>query len=121
MTRPNSSSRLGRVRSGRAGTSKGRSWRPAYEARWGVWSRLGLLVGVVVLLVSAGTALAFQFLPPGGQVNDDLAAGINKTISVSGEDPTNADVVGGALTAGTPAVPWAIFRQQEHVRYAATS
>ena len=46
-------------------------------------------------------------------MNDDLAAGINKTISVSGEDPTNADVVGGALSAGKPAVPWAVFRQQE--------
>ena len=32
---------------------------------------------------------------------------------MSGEDPTNADVVGGALTAGKVAVPWAIFRQQE--------
>ena len=39
-------------------------------------------------------------------------SGIDKTRSVSGEDPTNADVVGGALTAGGPAVPWAIFRQQ---------
>ena len=49
----------------------------------------------------------------GRQVNDDPAAGINPALSVSGEDPTNADVVGGALTAGKPAVPWAIFRQQE--------
>ena len=72
-----------------------------------------MLLGAVVLLVSAGAALAFQPLPLGGQVNDDLAAGINKAISVSGEDPTNSDVVGGALTAGKPAVPWAIFRQQE--------
>ena len=46
-------------------------------------------------------------------MNDDLAAGINKAISVNGDEPTNADVVGGALTAGKPAVPWAIFRQQE--------
>jgi hypothetical protein len=65
------------------------------------------------VLASAGPASAFQALPPGGQVNDDLAAGINKAISVSGEDPTNADVVGGALVAGKPAVPWAVFRQQE--------
>ena len=56
---------------------------------------------------------ALQSLPPGSQVNDDPAAGINTALSVSGEDPTNADVVGGALTAGKPAVPWAIFRQQE--------
>jgi hypothetical protein len=67
----------------------------------------------VVLLVTASAALAFQGLPPGGQVNDDLANGINKAISVSGEDPTNSDVVGGALVAGKPAVPWAVFRQQE--------
>ena len=46
-------------------------------------------------------------------MNDDLAAGIDKNISVAGQDPTNADVVGGALVAGKPAVPWAIFRQRE--------
>ena len=71
------------------------------------------LAATVVALATAGSAAAFQALPPGSQVNDDPAAGINKAISVSGEDPTNADVVGGALTAGKPAVPWAIFRQQE--------
>lgn len=71
------------------------------------------LAGTVVALAAAAPAAAFQALPPGGQVNDDLAAGINKAISVSGDDPTNADVVGGALTAGKPAVPWAIFQQQE--------
>jgi hypothetical protein len=75
--------------------------------------RRGPLIAVVALLAATGSALAFQRLPPGAQVNDDLAAGINKNISVSGEDPTNADVVGGALVAGKPAVPWAIFRQRE--------
>jgi len=74
--------------------------------------RVALAV-TVVALATAGSAAAFQALPPGSQVNDDPAAGINKALSVSGEDPTNADVVGGALTAGKPAVPWAIFRQQE--------
>ena len=69
--------------------------------------------GAGIALVAAASAAAFQALPPGAPVNDDLAAGINKAFSVSGEDPTNADVVGGALTAGKPAVPWAIFRQQE--------
>jgi hypothetical protein len=68
---------------------------------------------VLLVLVAAGSALAFVPLPPGAQVNNDPAAGINPNISVSGEDPTNADVVGGALVAGKPAVPWAIFRQQE--------
>ncbi|HTC72701.1 MAG TPA: hypothetical protein VK655_07420, partial [Solirubrobacteraceae bacterium] len=71
------------------------------------------LAALAVSVVGAGSALAFQPLPPGAQVNDDLAAGINKNISVSGEDPTNTDVVGGSLVAGNPAVPWAVFRQRE--------
>ena len=72
------------------------------------------LAATVVALATAGSAVgALQALPPGSQVNDDPAAGINSALSVSGEDPTNADVVGGALVAGKPAVPWAIFRQQE--------
>jgi hypothetical protein len=76
--------------------------------------RRGVAVaGTVAVLAAAGTASAFQALPPGAQVNDDIAAGINPAQSVSGEDPTNADLVGGALTAGKVAVPWAIFRQQE--------
>src|SRR5436305_11303965 len=83
------------------------------RVRRGVRRPLALLFGAVVLLVISGSALAFQGLPQTGQVNDDLAAGINKAISVNGEEPSNADVVGGALTAGKPAVPWAIFRQQE--------
>jgi hypothetical protein len=75
-------------------------------------ARIALVV-VVAALAAAGSAAAFQALPPGAQVNDDPAAGINPAQSVSGDDPTNADVVGGALTAGKPAVPWAVFRQQE--------
>jgi hypothetical protein len=71
------------------------------------------VIGAVGALASAGPAFAFQPLPPGGQVNADPAAGINPALSVSGLEPTNADVVGGALTAGKVAVPWAIFRQQE--------
>jgi len=71
------------------------------------------LAATVVALAAAGSAAAFQALPPGAQVNDDPAAGINPAQSVSGEDPTNADVVGGALVAGKPAVPWSILRQQE--------
>jgi hypothetical protein len=72
------------------------------------------LAGMVVALATAGSAAAaLQALPPGAQVNDDPAAGIDKAQSVSGQDPTNADVVGGALTAGKPAVPWAVLRQQE--------
>ena len=71
------------------------------------------VVGTVAVLASAGSAFALQGLPPGGQVNDDAAAGINPAQSVSGEEPANADVVGGALTAGKVAVPWAVFRQTE--------
>ncbi|MGN6870995.1 MAG: hypothetical protein ACTHMY_21590 [Solirubrobacteraceae bacterium] len=75
-------------------------------------ARIALVVAVAAL-AAAGSAAAFQALPPGAQVNDDVAAGINPALNVSGEDPTNADVVGGALGAGKPAVPWSIFRQQE--------
>ena len=59
-------------------------------------SRLGrvALAATVVALATAGSAAAFQALPAGLQVNDDPAAGINPAQSVSGEDPTNADVVG---------------------------
>lgn len=92
---------------------KARSSSPRRSTRRGIRTGLSFFCAVVALLASAGSALAFQAMPPGAQVNDDLAAGINKAISVSGEDPTNADVVGGALTAGKPAVPWAVFRQQE--------
>jgi len=84
-------------------------WR---AGRWRPSKGLGLLVAVV-LLAGAGSALAFAPLPPGAQVNDDPAAGINPSLGVSGEDPTNADVVGGSLVAGNPAVPWAVFRQRE--------
>ena len=70
-------------------------------------------VAVALALACAGAAWAFQQLPSGGQVNDDPAAGISPAQSVAEEDPTNADVVGGALTAGKPAVPWAIFQQSE--------
>jgi len=72
-----------------------------------------VMAGAAVAAAGAAPAHAFQQLPAGVQVNDDPAAGINPALSVSGEDPTNADVVGGALVAGKVAVPWAIFQQQE--------
>ena len=43
-----------------------------------------MVLGIVVVLIAAGSAVAIQCLPEGGQVNDDPAAGINKAISVSG-------------------------------------
>jgi hypothetical protein len=70
------------------------------------------LAGVALTLVCAGGAWALvQQLPPGVQVNSDAANGILPAQDVGGETP-NADVVGGALTAGKVAVPWAIFRQE---------
>jgi hypothetical protein len=96
-------------------TSVGRTKRVIgrrMQTRKGVPTRVAL-AGAIVALATAGSAWAFQALPPGGQVNDDLDAGVDKTISVNGDSPTNSDVVGGALTAGKPAVPWAVFRQQE--------
>lgn len=113
MEGPKTWRRLGRVGRGRAGALKDGSSGSRRGGRRGVRRSVGLAIGTVSLLVIAGAALAFQPLPLGGLVNDDLASGINKAISVSGQDPTNAEVVGGALTAGKPAVPWAIFRQQE--------
>jgi hypothetical protein len=71
------------------------------------------LAGTVAVLASAGSAFALQGLPPGVQVNNDPAAGINPALSVGFDEPANADVVGGALTAGKVAVPWSVLRQQE--------
>ena len=72
------------------------------------------VVGVIAALAAAGSAsAAFQALPPGDQVNNDLAAGINPILPVNIEDPANSDVVGGSLVATKPLVPWAIFRQTE--------
>ncbi len=53
------------------------------------------VASMAVALAAAGSAAAFQQLPANDQVNNDPAAGINPALGVSGEDPTNADVVGG--------------------------
>src|SRR5919201_2698320 len=71
------------------------------------------VTGVFASLLLSGSALAaFQQLPPGDQVNDDAAAGIDPAKPVDLGDPTNADVVGGALASGGKNVPWADFRQK---------
>lgn len=77
--------------------------------------RLAVATIILVALVGGASAgAAFAPLPSDStQVNNDLTAGINPVDPVSLEDPTNADVVGGALVAGKVAVPWAIFRQRE--------
>jgi hypothetical protein len=73
----------------------------------------GAFAAALALCAAAASAWAFQALPAGKQVNDDRAAGIDPTISVSADGPSSSDVVGGSLVAGKPAVPWAIFRQRE--------
>ncbi|MGA7703592.1 MAG: hypothetical protein WB998_01730 [Solirubrobacteraceae bacterium] len=67
--------------------------------------------GSIAVLAATGSAFAFQPLPAGTQLNDDPLAGIDGTLSISGQAPTNASIVGGALTAGKVAEPWAVFRQ----------
>jgi hypothetical protein len=90
---------------------RAQSWRASFRK-----PRLALSVIALAALVAfavTGTAIALQALGPAGKVNEDPAAGIDPTLSVSGEDPANADVVGGSLKGGKPAVPWAAFRQTE--------
>src|SRR5690349_17109332 len=62
----------------------------------------GVAVSALALTIGTGGAVgaATVGLPPGQQVNDDPAAGIDPTLSISGEDPTASDVAGGAVTAG---------------------
>ena len=72
------------------------------------------VASAIVALAAAGSASAFQALPPGNQVNNDPAAGIDPNLPVNIlEDPANSDVVGGSLVATKPLVPWADFRQTE--------
>jgi hypothetical protein len=73
--------------------------------------RIALTGAFVTLLLSGSAFAAFQQLPPGDQVNNDAAAGIDPAKPVNLDDPANADVVGGALAAGGKNVPWADFRQ----------
>ena len=69
------------------------------------------VASMAVALAAAGSAAAFQQLPAGDQVNSsDPIAGIDATKGVDGGEPTNADVVGGAIVPGAPGVPWATFR-----------
>jgi hypothetical protein len=70
-----------------------------------------IVVGVALLAIGSAGAALLPLPSSGTQVNSDAAAGINPADPVAVGDPTNADVVGGALTAGKPAVPWAIFEQ----------
>ena len=71
MKGPNSPRRRRRARPSPANANGD---RPAGPPRWRVRRSLILPLGVVALLVAAASALAFQNLPPGGQVNDDNAA-----------------------------------------------
>ena len=80
------------------------------------WARLlrAAVAGTVAARRGGRIGRRIPGVDPGAQVNDDAVAGINKNLSVGHDDPANADVVGGALVAGKPAVPWSIFRQQEN-------
>src|SRR5438067_8093115 len=93
------------------------------SSRQGGWQMRGvrLHTGMVAAVSAtffvfalAGGAGAFQQLPPGERVNNDLGPGINPAFPVGAEEPTNADVVGGSLVTTKPAVPWAIFQQGEN-------
>ena len=72
--------------------------------------RRGATLGAVALTtlgLAATAGASLQQLPPGAQVNDDLAAGIDPA-----RDAGASDVVGGSLAAGGIRVPWAAFEQQ---------
>ena len=72
--------------------------------------RRGATLGAVALTtlgLAATAGASLQQLPPGAQVNDDLAAGIDPA-----RDAGASDVVGGSLAAGGIRVPWATFEQQ---------
>ncbi|WP_187369403.1 hypothetical protein [Baekduia soli] len=58
-------------------------------------------------LAVSGAPAAIVGLPPGAQVNDDVAAGIDP-----GRDAGVSDVVSGSLAAGGVRVPWATFEQK---------
>ncbi len=88
-----------------------RPWRARF--RIPRLTRSVIALAALIAFALPGSSLALQALAPTAQVNEDPAAGIDPTLSVSGEDPANADVVGGALKGGKPAVPWAAFRQTE--------
>jgi hypothetical protein len=72
--------------------------------------RKGATLGAVALTtlgLATAAGASLQQLPPGAQVNDDLAAGIDPA-----RDAGVSDVVGGSLAAGGIRVPWAAFEQQ---------
>src|SRR5215470_17513782 len=69
---------------------------------------LAALTAASTLLAAPAAHAAFLPLPASGaQVNDDPANSIDPR-----QDAGVSDVVGGALTAGKVAVPWATFEQR---------
>src|SRR5215470_12478776 len=77
---------------------------------------LAALTAAGALLATPPARAAFLPLPAtGAQVNDDPSNSIDPT-----RDAGVSDVVGGAVTAGKPTVPWAPFEQkvgadQQHI------
>src|SRR4051812_36400750 len=63
-------------------------------------------VTAATLGLAATAGASVQQLPPGAQVNDDPAVGIDPA-----RDAGASDVVGGSLAAGGIRVPWAAFEQ----------
>jgi hypothetical protein len=63
-------------------------------------------VTVATFGLAATAGASVQQLPPGAQVNDDPAVGIDPH-----RDAGVSDVVGGSLAAGGVRVPWAAFEQ----------
>jgi hypothetical protein len=65
-------------------------------------------LGLATMLAASPVSAGFVSLPSNGaQVNDDPVNGIDP-----GQDAGLVDVVGGAVVAGKPAVPWATFEQK---------
>jgi hypothetical protein len=69
--------------------------------------RLAPLATIAVLAFAGVASAQVIDLPPGGQVNDDPAAGIDPN-----QDAGAPDVVGGSLNPIGPNVPWGAFEQK---------
>ncbi len=65
-----------------------------------------VVAGLAAAAGAGGATAALVDLPPGGQVNDDPAAGISPTQAAGA-----VDLAAGALTAGAAHTPWAVFEQ----------
>src|SRR6185503_14019735 len=83
--------------------------RPSADGRGGLEMKRSLCtIGLATMLAASPASAAFVSLPSNGtQVNDDATNSIDPK-----QDAGLVDVVGGAVVAGRPAVPWAAFEQK---------